>query len=112
MFKALIHFLINGLAVFLSGYLLPGVFIENYWIALLAAFVIGLLNVLVKPVLVFLSLPITILTFGLFTLVIDTIVILLTARLVPGFQIEDFLSGFLFVLILTVLSYIFNSLLE
>ncbi|MBD3365911.1 phage holin family protein [candidate division WWE3 bacterium] len=109
--KTLIQFLVNGLAVFVSGYLLPEVYIENYWIALLTAFVLGLLNLLVKPFLLFFSLPITIVTFGLFTLVIDTIVILLAAELVPGFAVNSFLSAFLFAVVLSVFAYLFHTLL-
>lgn len=111
MLKLLFRFLINGLSVLVSGYLLPGVFIDNYWTALLTAFVLGLLNLLVKPLLVFLSLPITLLTFGLFILVIDATVILLAAALVPGFAVDSFLSALLFALVLAVLTYLFNALL-
>lgn len=110
MIKSFIRFLINGLAVFLSGYILPGVIIDDYWAALLTAFVLGLLNLLVKPILIFFSLPITILTFGLFTIIIDTAVIFLAAYIVPGFVVVDFLSGVLFVLVLSVLTYLFHAL--
>ncbi len=111
MIKSILRFLINGLAVFLSGYLLPGVIIEDYWAALLTAFVLGLLNLLVKPILILFSLPITILTFGLFTIIIDTAVILLAAYIVPGFVVTDFLSGVLFVLVLSVFTYLLHALL-
>lgn len=111
MFKNLLRFLINGLAVFLSGYFLPGVTVDDYWAALLTSLVLGLLNLFIKPILTFLSLPITILTFGLFAIVIDTAVVLLTAYLVPGFAIADFLSGLFFVLLLTVLTYVLNTIL-
>lgn len=111
MLRPLFNFLINGLAVFVSGYFLPGVYTENYWVALLTAFVIGLLNLFVKPVLLFFSLPITVVTFGLFTLVIDAVVILLASYFVSGFAVEDFLSALLFALVLAFVTYVFRLLL-
>lgn len=111
MIKTIINFLINGLAVLITGYLLPGVVIGDYGVALLTALVLGLLNVLVKPFLVFLSLPITVLTLGFFIIVIDAIVILLAAAIVPGFSVSNFLSAVLFALVLAVVSYIFQAIL-
>lgn len=112
MLKGIVNFLVNGLAVLVAGYFLPGVFIEDYWTALLTAFVLGLLNVLVKPFLLFLSVPITLLTFGFFVIVIDAIVILLAATIIPGFAIQSFLDAILFSLLLALVSYIFDLLLK
>jgi putative membrane protein len=112
MLKLLFKLMLNGLAVFVSGYYLPGVFIDDYWSALLTAVVIGVLNVLVKPLLIFLALPINILTLGLFTLVIDAGLILLSAYIVPGFAVENFSFALLFALVLAFVSYIIHTLLK
>ena len=112
MLKRTLHFLANGLAVFLSADFLTGVSVDNYWSALLTAVVISLLNVLIKPFLVILSLPVTILTLGLFTWVIDVVIIMLAAYIVPGFTVDGFITGLLFALIMAVVSFLFNKILD
>lgn len=103
----IIQLLIAALAVLVSSYILPGITVSSFWIALGVAVVLALLNNLVKPILLFLSLPINILTFGLFTFVINAIIILATARLVDGFRVDGFLWALLFSLIVSAINSLF-----
>jgi putative membrane protein len=104
----IIRFLLNGLAVFLTAYLLPNVDVDGYGTALIVALVLSIANVIVKPILILFTIPITILTLGLFLLVINAIIILLADYLVDGFYVDGFWWALLFSLILSI----FNSLFE
>lgn len=103
-------FLLNGLAVLLAAYLLPGVHIDHYGFALLVAVVLALANVLIKPVLILLTIPITVVSFGLFLLVINAWVILLVDELVPGFRVDGFWWALAFSVILWVINSLFDDL--
>lgn len=100
----LFEWLISALAILVSAYILPGVHVANFVTALAAAVVLGIINAVVKPVLILLSLPITILTLGLFTLVIDALLILLTSAIVPGFRVDGILWAIVFSLVLSVVN--------
>lgn len=104
----IIRFLLNGLAVFLTAYLLPGVNVDGYVTALIVAIVLSIANVVVKPVLIVLTIPITVITLGLFLLVINAIMIELADWLVDGFYIDNFWWALISSLILSV----FNSMIE
>jgi len=80
---------INTLAVLTGSYLLSGVKVANVTTAVVVAIVLGLVNTFIKPFLVLLTFPITLLTLGLFLLVINALMILLTAKLVPGFRVDN-----------------------
>jgi len=86
----LINWLISALAVVVTAYLLPGVRLSGFVAALVTALVLGLINAFIKPVLSLLTLPLTIVTLGLFSLVLNALLILLAAKLVPGFQVNGF----------------------
>lgn len=101
--KFILRLLLSALAVILLANILPGVHVDTYWIAILVALVLSLLNLLVKPLLVILTLPVTILTLGLFLLVINAIIILLAGSLVSGFSIDGFWWALLFSLLLSIL---------
>lgn len=105
----LIGLLINTLAVLVSGYIIPGVTINSFWTAVIVSIFLGLLNTFLKPLLVILTLPVTILTLGLFTLIINAFIVLLVSRLVPGFEVESILSAILFSIVLTLVSGFFHS---
>jgi len=105
----LIRLLVTALAAMLTAYILPGVSIKDFTSALILALVLAILNVLVKPILVILTLPATILTLGLFLLVINAIIILLAARLVKGFSVDGFFWALIFSVVLTVVSGIMHS---
>ena len=80
----------------------------SFTTAILVALVLGLLNTLVKPLLLILTLPITILTLGLFTVVIDIFVVLLASSIVPGFEVDGFINALLFSFVSAILSSILD----
>ena len=102
--KILIRLLLNALAFYIVAYLLPGVHIAGYEALLVVAVVWGILSILIKPILDVLTLPITIVTFGLFTFVINAGLLLLTAQLVPGFSIDSFLTAFIAAVLLAIIN--------
>ena len=106
----IIRLLLNGLAVVLSAYLLPGVDVDSYGTALLVALILAIVNVIVKPILIILTIPITILTLGLFLLVINAALILFVENLVSGFTVDGFWWALLFSLILSIFNSLFNDL--
>jgi putative membrane protein len=104
--NGLVRFLLSGVAVLLAAYLLQGgVHVEHYGYALLVAIVLSIANVIVKPILILFTIPITIVTLGLFLLVINAGIILLVDYLVPGFEVDGFWWALGFSLILSI----FNS---
>ncbi len=106
----IVRFLLNGLAVFLTAYLLPGVEVSGFGAALIVAFVLAVANVIVKPILILLTIPITVITLGLFLLVINALIILFVDFLVGGFQVGGFWWALIFSLILSLFNSLFNDL--
>ena len=107
-----IHMLILSLAVYFTAWLLPGVSITSYPSAILVAIVLGLLDAFLKPILVFLSFPITIVTFGLFLLVINAIIILIASYLIGSFKVESFWWALLFSIVVSLVSGIMESVVQ
>ena len=107
--SGIIRFLLSGVAVLLTAYLLPGVDVEHYGYALLVAVVISFANVVVKPILVILTIPITIFTLGLFLLVINALIILIVDYFVPGFAVDGFWWALAFSLILSIFNSMFSE---
>lgn len=104
----LIHWLASTLLVIISAYLLPGVQIKGFLSALTTAIVIALLNLVVRPILLFLTLPINLLTLGLFTFVINAGIIMLASAIVPGFKVDNWWWALLFSVVLTLLTLVFD----
>lgn len=99
----LLRLLLSALAVLLLANILPGVTVDSYGIAVLVAVVLSLLNLIVKPLLIILTLPVTLITLGLFLLVINAVIILLASKLVTGFSVDGFWTALLFSLLLSLL---------
>lgn len=102
----IVQLLLTALAAFLAAKLTPGVTITSYWAAILLALVLGLLDVFVKPILTFISIPVTVLTLGLFMLVINAVIILLASWIVSSFQVSGFWTAMLYSVIFSVVSWI------
>ena len=98
----LINWIVSALVIFSVAYVLPGVHVASFPVALVVALVLGIINAFLKPVLIILTLPINILTLGLFTFVINALLILLASKLVPGFIVDGFLWAFVFGIILSI----------
>lgn len=110
--KFILRILLTALAVVILSYVLPGVAVDSFLKAIIVALVLSLLNFLVKPILIILTLPITIVTLGLFLLVINAIIILLAANFIDGFQVSNIWWAILFSLLLSLLQSILYSLLK
>ncbi len=106
----LINWLVSALAVLVTAYLLPGVHVSSFVTALVVAVVLGIINSVVKPILTILTLPITMLTLGLFIFVINALLILLTSYLVPGFTVDGFVWALLFSIVLSLVNWFLSVL--
>jgi putative membrane protein len=105
----LARLVINIVAILIISYLFPRVIrVEGFWAALVAAFILGIINAILRPVLVFLTLPVTILTLGLFLLVINGLLLLLVAALVPGFQVHGFWGAVLGSVLISIVSWMLS----
>ncbi len=98
--------LVSTFAVVIAAYLIGGVTVESFTTAIVVAFVLGVLNAVLKPLLIILTIPVTIMSFGLFLLVINAFIIQLVAYLVPGFMVASFWWALWFGIILTVVTWI------
>ena len=101
----LLQWLVSGLAIIITAYILPGVKVEGFFAALVTALILGLINAVIRPVLILLTLPLNILTLGLFTLVINALLIMLAAAIVPGFSVQGFWWALLFGLVLAIVNF-------
>lgn len=109
--KLLIVWLLNALALLAVAYLMPSIQVDSFTSALIAAFVIGLVNMLIRPILVILTLPITILTLGLFILVINGVLFYLVGDWLQGFNVQSIMAGIFGALLYSVFSYLLTILL-
>lgn len=94
--------LLNTVALLVTAYIVPGFHVENFQGALLAAIVLGAINTFIKPILSFLTAPLNVLTLGLFSFVINAVVLWLADAIVPGLRIDSFLSAILGAVVLSV----------
>ena len=106
------RWVINAISLMLVAYFVPGIEVASLYTALIAAFVLGLANALVRPILFILTLPVTILTLGLFTFVLNALMILLVSTVVKGFEVNGFVPAFLGALFLWVISLLTNWLID
>lgn len=102
--ELIVQLLLSAVSVYFTAWLLPGIHISSFGTAVGVAIVLALLNIFLKPVLVFFSLPITILTFGFFLWIINTVLIMVCSSLIGGFHVDNFLWGMLFSAILSFIS--------
>lgn len=108
----ILRILLSALAVVILSYVLPGVGVDSFSTAIIVAVVLSILNFIVKPILVILTLPVTILTLGLFLLIVNAIIILLADRLIGGFHVNGLGWALLFSLLLSLLQSILFSFLK
>jgi putative membrane protein len=105
----IIKLFISSIIVFALSYFLPGVQVTNIMAALWVALVLGLLNTFLKPVLVLLTIPVTLFTLGLFLLVINAIIVLICDYFIPEFQVDGFVTALFFSVLLSVSQSILNK---
>ena len=106
----IIRLLISAVAVMVASYFVPGIAVASFGTALIVAIVLGFLNAFVKPILVLLTIPITILTLGLFYIVINVLMVYLAASLIPGFAVHGFFAALLFSILVSVVTWVIDSL--
>ena len=106
--RFLVHWIVLAVALGLTAWLLPGVQVDTFGALLVAALVLGFLNAVLKPVLVLLTLPITVLTLGVFYLILNAILFALGATLVPGFHVSGFGSAFFGAIFMGLISLILS----
>jgi len=106
-----LKWLIMALSIIISAYLIPGVKVDGFFTALWVAFFLGIVNVLIKPILILITLPINILTLGLFTFVINAMLILLASSVLKGFEVSGFWIAVLFGIVLSLVNYLIGHLL-
>lgn len=110
MISTIAQWIINAIALYLTSLLIQGVVIDDFFSALIAVVVMGLVNTFIKPILVFFTLPITLLTLGLFTFVLNALLFLLVGSVTPGFYVSGFMSALLGSLLFTIFKMMLNSL--
>lgn len=108
--KLLMRLVINVFALYVVEYLVTGFRLENIWAATVAAIVIGIVNTFIRPVLQIITLPISIVTFGLFALFINVGFLYLASFVVPGFEIANFLTAFVASIVLSLVSWFLGHL--
>ena len=111
MFNVLINWIVSAMIIFSVAYIVPGVHVSSFSTALVIALALGIINAILKPILVVLTLPITIVTLGIFYLVINAFLIVLVSKIVPGFSLDSFFVAFVFALIFSIVNTFIHKLL-
>ena len=111
MISVLVNWVVSAMVIFSIAYILPGTTVVDFTAALVVALVLGIINALLKPVLLILTLPINILTLGLFTFILNALLIILVSNIVPGFVVDGFLAALIFGIVLSVVNTVVHNLL-
>ncbi|MHB8111204.1 MAG: phage holin family protein [Syntrophorhabdaceae bacterium] len=109
--RLLLKWLIMAASVIIAAYVIPGVRVASFFSALWVALFLGIVNAVIRPILILITLPINILTLGLFTFVINAIIILLAAYFISGFQVDSFWWAMLYSIVLSIVHYILDLIL-
>lgn len=107
----IIHWLVSVVAILIAAYLIPGVHLTTFMAAIILSVVLGIINVFVKPVIGILTLPINIVTLGLFSLVVNALLILLAGMIVQGFTVDGFWWAMLFSVVVSLVNAFFHLIL-
>lgn len=108
----LIRWLLNALALVLTDKLIDGISVDGFGAALIAALVLGIVNAVIRPVVVLLTIPINFFTLGLFTLVINGLMLMLAAKVVEGFNVFGFFPAVIGAIVLSVISAVLNMIIK
>lgn len=106
--KLIAEWLVKALILLLTTYFIPGFRIDSFTTALIAVIILGLLNIFIKPLLLFLTLPINILTLGLFTFVVNAILLYIVSAVLGGFHIDSFMTAIVAALVIAIISGVFS----
>ncbi len=105
--KIFIHLLVSTMAILIATYIVPGATVTLVS-ALVLAVVLGIINVFIKPIVKLITLPLTIITLGIFSLIVNALFIILAAKIVPGFSVAGFWTAFWFSIVLSLINALFN----
>lgn len=105
----IIHWIVSGVAILIGAYLIPGIEVTVVGAVVLAV-VLGLVNVFLKPIINLLTLPLNIVTLGLFSLVVNGLIIMLLGKIVPGFMVSGFFPALLFSIVVSLITTLFGNL--
>lgn len=111
MFKTLFKLLILSLSVFATGYFISGVFVASFWVAILAGAILLLINSVVKPIVKLLTLPLSIITFGLFGFILNALFFLFVSQIIGGFSVAGFLPALWGSILVSVLAWLSDKIL-
>ena len=109
--RMVLHWLINALALLALPYVISSIHVDSFWTALIVAVVLGLINTLIRPLIVILTLPVTILTLGLFIFVINGLLFWAVGSFVPAFRVDGFWAGVFGAIVYSLISWLLASLL-
>ncbi len=110
--RLLLGWLFNAVALLITAYLVPGIHVSGFSTALVAAIILGVVNTLIRPVLLLLTAPINLLTLGLFTFVVNAVLLMLVSGIVPGMAIDSFMWALLAAVVLSFVSTVLSHLLQ
>jgi len=108
----ILKIILSAIAVFVLASILPGITIESYLTAILVAIVLGFLNTLVRPILIFFTIPLTIITLGLFLFIINAFIVLIAGYFISGFTVTSIFWALLFSILLSILQSILHKVLK
>jgi len=108
--RLLLVWLINSLALIAVAYLMPSITVSSFTAALVAALILGLVNAVIRPVLILLTLPVTVLTLGLFILVINGLLFWFVGSFIQGFVVQGFWAGFVGAILFSIVSWLLSAL--
>lgn len=106
------HWILSAVSLLIVAWLFDAIWFDSVAAAFIAAIVLGLINAILRPILQFLALPVTILTLGIFALIINALLLLLTSKLVPGFHVDSFFAAFFGSIVLSIVSSILSAVFE
>jgi len=110
--RLLLVWALNAVALLLVPYIIPGVHLEDFYSALVAVLVLGLVNTLLRPIFVLLTLPVTLLTLGLFLFVVNALLFWFVGDILSGFRVDGFLSALFGSIVYSVASWLFSSIIK
>jgi len=102
--------LVSTLAILITAYIMPGVSVDSYTTALMVALVMALLNIFLKPILIILTIPITLFSFGFFLLIINAFILIIAGKIITGFTIDGFWHAFFCSIVLSLITYLLERL--
>lgn len=107
--KLISNWIISTIAIIITAFLIPGVYVDGLFVALMLAIVLAAINTFLRPLFILLTLPLTVLSLGLFVFIINALLVLLAAFIVPGFHVDGFWRAMLFAIVLAVINAVFNK---